>query len=100
MFFELGKIHFVISVGHCVVIYEVIRLLLIGDECWDALEHEIKVVGSPFHVRGEFGSVEWGQRRQQTLCSGQQIFSSTYGEARGLARARVEDDYARGLVEF
>jgi len=82
------------------VIHEIIRLFLLGDECWDTLQHEIEVVGSPFHVSGELGSVELGQRRQQTLPGSQQIFSSTEGEARGFARAGVEDDYAGGLVEF
>src|ERR1700687_3801116 len=100
MFLELRKIDFVISVGGRMVINEIICFFLLGDECWDTLQHEIEVVGSPFHLSGELGSVELAQRRQQTLRSSQQIFSSTQGEARGFARARVEDDYPGGLVEF
>src|ERR1700738_1189052 len=100
MFLELRKIDFVIGVGGRMVIHEIICFFLLGNKCGDTLEHEIEVVSSPFHLRGELGGVELGQRRHQTLRGSQQIFSSTQGEARGFACARVEDDYAGGLVEF
>ena len=47
---QLGEVYLVVGVGDGVIILEVVRFFLIGDESGHALQHEIEVIGAPFHV--------------------------------------------------
>ena len=82
------------------VILQIIRLLLIRDESWDTFEHEIKMIGSPFHVGLQFGGAELTQRCDEALGGIEDILASAGGESSGLARARVVDDYSSRFIEF
>ncbi len=69
MLFQLCEIDFVISVGNRMIVLQVVPFLLVSDESRHSFEHEIKMVGSPLHVRLQIFDVKLGKRRDQLLAS-------------------------------
>ena len=100
VFLELREVHFVVGVGDGVVVFQIVRFFLIGDKSGNAFQHEIEMIGAPFHVGFHIGDAELLQRRDDALGGLEHIFAAAVGEARGLAGAGIVDDDAGGLVEF
>ena len=67
VFLELREIYLVVGIGDGVVVLQIVRLLLIGHERGHAFQHEVEMVGAPFHVGLEFGHAELSQGRDEAL---------------------------------
>src|SRR5438270_577051 len=100
MLFKLRKINLVIGVGNRVVVFQVIPFLLIGNEGGNALQHEVKVVRSPFHVSLQLFDIELSQRRNQNLSDQEHVMPASNREARRLSCTGIIDDHSCSPVQL
>src|SRR5271170_6662581 len=100
MFLQLWQIDLIEGVRHGVIVDQVIRFLLFCHESRHAFKHEIEMVGAPFRSGQQRGRIKLLQRRNQIVGCIDDVLASTDREARDFPRARIENNYRRGLVQL
>src|SRR5712671_6351673 len=97
---KLRKVHLVVGIGDGMVVLQIIRFLLIGDERRHAFQHEIEMVGAPLHIGFQFSHAKLPERSSEALGGIEHIFAAAVSKTRGLARAGIINNDSGSIIEF